>query len=66
MLRAMLVCLSLMACGASSDHCVQPADTRASPEGGCCSEWIQCASGLSCEADGPVYPGSLGICRKSR
>ena len=33
-----------------------------SPAGGCCSEWIACADGLSCVPQGPVYPGSLGIC----
>jgi hypothetical protein len=34
-----------------------------SSKGGCCSEWIACDVGLTCEPDGPVYPGSLGICR---
>ena len=33
-----------------------------SPAGGCCSEWQACAAGLTCQAVGPVYPGSAGIC----
>ncbi len=30
--------------------------------GGCCSEWIACASGLTCQPVGAVYPGSSGVC----
>jgi len=33
-----------------------------SAAGGCCSEWIPCAEGLSCVPQGQVYPGSKGVC----
>jgi hypothetical protein len=46
-------------------RCVGGTAGTPSPEGGCCSEWIACQSGLECEPDGPVYPGSLGICSQS-
>jgi hypothetical protein len=42
--------------------CVGGTAGQPSPAGGCCSEWIPCQQGLACQPDGPVYPGSLGIC----
>jgi hypothetical protein len=49
---------------AGAHRCVGGTAGTPSPEGGCCSEWIACQAGLQCEPDGPVYPGSLGICSK--
>jgi hypothetical protein len=43
-------------------NCVGGTAGVPSPEGGCCSEWIPCESGLECQPDGPVYPGSMGTC----
>ncbi len=42
--------------------CVGGTVGNQSPKGGCCSEWIPCQLQLTCQPDGPVYPGSLGIC----
>jgi hypothetical protein len=31
------------------------------PSGACCSEWVACAQGLTCEA-GDAFPGASGTC----
>jgi hypothetical protein len=43
-------------------ECAEATPGNANPAGGCCSEWIACASGLTCQPVGPVYPGSSGVC----
>lgn len=61
-------CVSLFACADPASvpvarvACTAGSAGTPSAKGGCCSEWIPCASGLTCASDGPTYGAPTGVC----
>ena len=65
----LLLALLVIGCGTDTSSvssisrtCAPGAAGVPSPQGGCCSEWIPCASDLTCAPLGEVHPGSQGVC----